>query len=72
MQPWLSALITVTPQDGFALALELARTAAKETQPSDAERTRLRAIYAGDADALIAASKRVAIQFQTVARANND
>ena len=71
MDPWLSSLITGTPEEGFALALKLARMAVKHTQPSDEARTRLRAVYEADAEALIAASQVVAINFQTVAAANN-
>ena len=71
MEPWLTSLITETPEDGFNLALKLARVAVKKTQPSDEARTRLRATYEADADALIAASQVVAINFQTVAAANN-
>ena len=69
--PWLATLITETPQDGYDLAVKLARVAVKMTQPDAEIRTQLRADYEGDFGALIAASEVVATHFQTVAAANN-
>lgn len=69
--PWLSTLHTATPQEGFELAIKLARMAVKYTQPSAEARDRLRPSYAEDAEALIATSQVVATNFQTVARAND-
>ncbi|MGO4136603.1 hexameric tyrosine-coordinated heme protein [Rhizobium brockwellii] len=43
----------------------------KMTQPSDEIRKKLRVIYEDDADSLIAASQVIAINYQTVAAANN-
>ncbi len=68
---WLPGLITDTPQEGFELAIKLSRMAVKLTQPDDAVRARLRDNYANNADSLTMASQVVAINFQTVARANN-
>lgn len=68
---WLNSLVTDTPQQGFELAIKLARMGVKYTQPSAEARDRLRAVYEDDADALIASSQVVAINFQTVAAANN-
>ena len=68
---WLPTLITETPEEGFALAIKLARTAVKLTQPSAEIRERLRAEYDHNADSLIAASHVVAVHFQTVAAANH-
>ena len=68
---WLATLQTETPQDGYDLAVKLARVAVKMTQPDADTRTRLRADYEGDFGALIAASGVVATHFQTVAAANN-
>ena len=70
MDPWLTTLKTSTPQEGFELAIKLARMGVKYTQPSDEVRTRLRPEYAGDAASLTAASQVVAVHFQTVAAAN--
>ena len=68
---WLSGLKTATAQEGFELAILLSRMGVKYTQPSDEIRKRLREDYANNADSLIAASQVVAVNFQTVAAANN-
>ncbi|WP_406841750.1 hexameric tyrosine-coordinated heme protein (plasmid) [Streptomyces sp. AHU1] len=68
---WLATLQTETPEDGWNLAVKLSRMGVKATQPSDEVRTRLRSVYAEDADSLIASSQVVAMNFQTVAAANN-
>ncbi|NLG67482.1 MAG: peroxidase [Actinobacteria bacterium] len=68
---WLTTLITDTPQEGFELAITLSRRAVKYTQPDAAVRERLRPIYSEDANALMAASQIVAINFQTIAAAND-
>lgn len=70
-ETWLPTLLTATPQDGYALAVKLARVAVKMTQTDPAIREGLRAVYEKDADALIAVSSVVATHFQTVAAANN-
>ncbi|MFM1767494.1 MAG: hypothetical protein RJA22_23 [Verrucomicrobiota bacterium] len=68
---WLSTLQTATPQEGFELAIKLSRMGVKYTQPSDQIRQNLREAYANNADSLTAASQVIAINFQTVAAANN-
>ena len=68
---WLTTLITETPQDGFALAVTLSRRGVKTTQPDVDVLKKLRPVYAEDADSLTAASQVIAINFQTVAAANN-
>jgi len=68
---WLTSLITDTPQQGFELALKLSRMGVKYTQPSAEMRDKLRTVYESDADALIASSQVVAINYQTIAAANN-
>lgn len=68
---WLPSLQTPTPEEGYALAIKLSRMAVKMTQPDDAVRQELRAIYERDAAMLIATSAVVATNFQTVAAANN-
>ncbi|MDN5795328.1 MAG: hexameric tyrosine-coordinated heme protein [Intrasporangium sp.] len=70
-EPYLPTLITATPEEGFQLALKLSRLAVKFTQPSAEVRDRLRPDYAENADSLTAASQVVAINFQTVAQAND-
>lgn len=68
---WLPSLITDTPQEGYDLAMKLARKAVGMTQPDVKIRETLRPSYASDADSLTFASQVVAIHFQTVAAANN-
>jgi hypothetical protein len=70
-ETWLPSLHTATPQEGYDLAVKLARVAVKMTQPDGDTRTRLREVYENDASALIAVSAVVATHFQTVAQANN-
>ena len=71
MTQWLPTLKTATPQEGYELAVKMARVAIKMTQPDAEERDRLRPVYAGNADALIASSHVVATHFATIAAANN-
>lgn len=68
---WLTSLITETPQQGFELAITLSRRGVKYTQPDAEVLHRLRPEYAENAEALTAASQVVALNFQTVAAANN-
>ena len=70
-QSWLPTLQTATPQEGFELAVKLARMGVKVTQPSDEIRSKLRPVYAENADSLIASSHVIAVHFQTIAAANN-
>lgn len=70
-QPWLPTLITATPQEGFDLAVRMARTGVRLTQPDVEVLRKLRPAYANDPDSLTAASQVIAIHFQTVAAANN-
>lgn len=71
METWLTSLITPNPQAGFELAIKMARMGVKYTQPSAEIRDSLRDAYAQDADSLTWASQVVAINFQTVAAAND-
>ncbi len=68
---WLTTLITDTPQAGFELAITLSRRGVRYTQPDTEVLHRLRPDYAENADSLTAASQVIAINFQTVAAANN-
>jgi len=70
MTTWLPTLRTETPQEGYELAVKMARVAIKMTQPDTEVREKLRPVYAEDADALIASSQVVATHFATVAAAN--
>lgn len=68
---WLTTLITDTPQAGFELAITLSRRGVRYTQPDPEVLHRLRPEYAEDASELTAASQVIAINFQTIAAANN-
>lgn len=68
---WLTSLRTGTPQEGFELAITLARRGVKYTQPDVERLHELRPDYAENAKDLIAASHVVAVHFATVAAAND-
>ncbi|MCW2526643.1 MAG: hypothetical protein JWM76_1503 [Pseudonocardiales bacterium] len=64
-------LLTSTPDEGRALAFTLARHSIHNIQPDLDVLKAGRPIYSIDADSLIAVSQVVAIEFQTIAAANN-
>ena len=64
-------LITATPEEGRALALLIARHTIHNIQPDLDALKAGRPGYASDPESLIAASQVVAIEFQTIAAANN-
>ncbi|EIT71311.1 MULTISPECIES: hexameric tyrosine-coordinated heme protein [Hydrocarboniphaga] len=66
-----NSLITATPEEGRQLAMTISRLVIKTTQPDDAVRSRLRDVYANDAMALLQVGQTVAIEFATIAAANN-
>ena len=66
-----NSLITATPEEGRQLAMTISRLVIKTTQPDDAVRSRLRDVYANDAMALPQVGQTVAIEFATIAAANN-
>ena len=68
---WLQSLITETPQQGFELAVTLSRKGVRYTQPDPEVLKKLRPEYANDPSALTAASHVIALNFQTIATANN-
>lgn len=68
---WLKSLITETPQQGFELAITLSRKGVRYTQPDHEVLKKLRPEYANDPSALTAASHVIALNFQTIATANN-
>jgi hypothetical protein len=70
-ETWLPSLITATPQEGFELAILLSRRGVRYTQPDPEVLKKLRPDYANNADSLTMVSQVVAINFQTVAAANN-
>lgn len=68
---WLPALTTDNAEAGYELAIRLSRLAVKFTQPDAHIRKNLRTEYEQNAELLISLSSVVAINFQTVAAANN-
>ena len=64
-------LITETPEQGRALAFLLARHSVHNIQPDLDVLKGDRPNYSTDPDSLIAASQVVAVEFQTIAAANN-
>ena len=64
-------LITATPEEGRALALTMARHMIHNIQPDLDVLKEGRLKYAINPDSLTAASQVVAIEFQTIAAANN-
>lgn len=71
MNNWLPSLITKTPEEGFELAIKLSQKGVEVTQPSEKIRQKLRPKYSRNADSLIHVTGVIAINFQTVAAANN-
>lgn len=71
MSIWLESLITETPQEGFELAITLSRKGVGYVQKDEEVKKKLREEYANNADSLMGASQVIAINFQTVAAANN-
>jgi hypothetical protein len=65
------SLIVATPEEGRQLAVKMARLIIKLTQPDEAKRKEQRAIYANDPAMLIQIGQTVAIEFATIAAANN-
>lgn len=70
-EPQALSLITATPEEGFQVALRLARLGVTETQSDREVLMEGRKNYSRDPDSLIASSQVAAIHFQTVAAANN-
>lgn len=68
---WLTSLITATPQEGRELAIKMARKSIATIQTDIEVRKKLRNDYANDTAQLIASANVIAIEFQTIAQANN-
>jgi hypothetical protein len=68
---WLKSLITATPQEGRELAITMARKSIAAIQTDPEIRKKLRADYASDTAQLIASAQIIALEFQTIAQANN-
>ncbi|MEM7375213.1 MAG: hexameric tyrosine-coordinated heme protein [Bacteroidota bacterium] len=68
---YLPSLITATPLEGRELAITMARKTIGAIQGDPDIKKRLRPVYAEDSAQLISAAQVVAIEFQTIAAANN-
>ncbi|MEP2771444.1 MAG: hexameric tyrosine-coordinated heme protein [Fulvivirga sp.] len=68
---YLPSLITQTPMEGRELAIKLARKSVASIQTDAEVRKKLRPQYANDTAQLIASAQVIAIEFQTIAQANN-
>ncbi|MGV9004945.1 hexameric tyrosine-coordinated heme protein [Flavobacterium sp.] len=68
---WLESLITATPQEGRALAIMMARKTIGAIQTDPEKRKQMRPEYADDTVQLTSSAQVVAIEFQTIAQANN-
>jgi len=68
---WLESLITATPQEGRELAITMARKTIGAIQSDPEIKKQLREKYATDSAQLIASAEVVALEFRTVAEANN-
>ena len=66
-----NTLITATPEEGRQLAVHISRLIVKATQPDAQRREQLREVYANDAAMLLAVTQTVALEFATIAAANN-
>lgn len=66
-----NSLITNTAEEGRVLAIKMSRLIINITQPDATEREKLRHVYAENAAMLIAVGQTVAIEFATIAAANN-
>lgn len=66
-----NTLITDTPEEGRQLAMAMARKIIGAIQPDPEVRAGLRPMYGNNPDSLTAAGHVVAIEFATIAAANN-
>lgn len=67
----IPSLQTATPAEGRELAILLARKTIATIQPDASVRDRLRPDYAESSTGLMDAARIVALEFQTIAAANN-
>ena len=70
-QDYVGSLITATPYEGRQLAIKLARKSIGEMQSDSAVKKEVRAEYSRDGETLIQAAGVIAIEFATIAAANN-
>jgi hypothetical protein len=65
-----NSLMTTTAEEGRQLAIKIARLVIKATQPDAVVREKLRNVYANDAGFLLQVGQITAIEFATIASAN--
>ena len=70
-EDYVGSLITATPYEGRQLAIKLARKSIGEMQSDSAVKREVRAQYSKDGGMLIDAAEVIAIEFATIAAANN-
>ena len=68
---YVPSLLTDTPYEGRQLAIKLARKSIGEMQSDPAVKKKVRAEYATSGATLIEAAEVIAIEFSTIAAANN-
>ena len=68
---WLPTLITDTPEEGYELAMTISRKAIAMIQTDEEVRKKLRPAYSEDVEQLLRSAEIVALNFQTIAAANN-
>lgn len=68
---YVPSLITATPYEGRQLAIKLARKSIGEMQSNSEIKKQVRAVYSKDGAILIEAAEVIAIEFATIAAANN-
>lgn len=68
---YMPTLITATPFEGRQLAIKLSRKSIGAMQSNPEVKKKLRPIYSQDPAMLIQAAQVIAIEFQTIAAANN-
>ena len=68
---YMPSLITATPLEGRMLAIKMVRKTIGAIQKSSEIKQKVRADYQDDAKLLMQAAELVAIEFRTIALANN-
>ena len=66
-----NSLMTPGPEEGRQLAVKMCRLIIKLVQPDAQQRSKQRAVYAEDPSMLISIGHTVALEFATIAAANN-
>lgn len=71
MDIWLTSLKTDTPQEGYELAIEMAKKGVTYMQPSLDTRKAAWSVYTERGESLMFGSLVIATHFQTIAKANH-